>query len=105
MKSKFPLATFSINEVAKITRFPGGGYKLFEWLRKQGYLLLNNQPSQFQIDRNWFTLVYNSSIKNPAQSAIPVTRVTTIGLAGLEKVINKQFPICKPCEEQSKNLN
>ena len=99
MKNNFPLATFSINEVAKITRFPGGEYKLFEWLRKQGYLLLNNQPSQFQVDRNWFTLVYNNNIKNPAQRPLPVTRVTTIGLAGLEKVINKQFPICEPCEE------
>ena len=102
MKSKFPLATFSINEVAKITRFPGGEYKLFDWLRKQGYLLLNNQPSQFQIDRNWFMLVYIENTKNPEVRTMPVTRVTTIGLAGLEKVINKHFPICPPCDKAKK---
>ena len=48
-------------------------------------------------------LVYIENTKNPEVRTMPVTRVTTIGLAGLEKVINKHFPICPPCDKVKKS--
>lgn len=91
--------TFSIAEVAKMTNFPGGEHQFFTWLRKYGYLLENNHPSQAQINRGWFVLV--SKVHNGVEirRTIPVARVTLKGLAGLERVIKKAFPICPPCEK------
>ena len=92
--------TFSIVEVAKMTNFPGGEHQFFTWLRKYGYLLENNHPSQVQINRGWFVLV--SKVHNGVEirRTIPVARVTLKGLAGLERVIKKAFPICPPCEKE-----
>ena len=92
--------TFSIADVAKMTRFPGGEIKLFEWLRKHGYLLKNNQPSDFQIARGWFVYTNKDIQMGLHRRGVYVARVTIKGLAGLERVINKCFPICKPCDER-----
>jgi len=99
MKGKFSEITFSIAEVAKMTNFPGGEIKLFAWLRKHKFLLQNNQPSDFQVERGWFVLVSNMDIFNKGLRDAPVTRVTSKGLSGLERTINKCFPICKPCKQ------
>jgi phage antirepressor YoqD-like protein len=97
MKSEFQEITFSIAEVAKMTRFPDGEYKFFEWLRKHRFLLKNNQPADFQIKRGWFVLVSKKRDLKSNLRETPVTRVTSKGLAGLEKLINKCYPLCKPC--------
>lgn len=99
MKRNITLITFSIAEVAKMTNFPGGEYQFFSWLRKYGYLLENNQPSQAQINRGWFVLVSKEQQGNVLTRTIPVARVTLKGIAGLERVIKKAFPICPPCEK------
>lgn len=100
MQRKFSEITFSIAEVAKMTRFPGGEHKLFKWLRKYGYLLKNNQPAQLQIDRGWFVLVSKIQENKTVRRSIPVTRITVKGLSGLERVLNRAFPFCPPCESQ-----
>jgi phage antirepressor YoqD-like protein len=97
MKKNSTVITFSIAEVAKITNFPGGEHKFFEWLRANGYLLINNQPSEFQIQRGWFVLVSKEYGPNNEYRSIPVSRVSLKGLAGLERVIDKAFPICPIC--------
>lgn len=91
--------TFSVAEVAKMSNFPGGQHKFFAWLRKHGYLLENNQPSQVQIKREWFVLESKVQHGIMVRRTIPVARVTIKGLAGLERVIKKAFPICPPCEK------
>lgn len=95
--------TFSIAEVAKMTNFPGGEHQFFIWLRKYGYLLENNQPSQVQINRGWFVLVSKVLNGIEVRRTIPVPRVTIKGLAGLERVIKKAFPICPPCDKAKKS--
>ena len=95
--------TFSIAEVAKMTNFPGGEHKFFAWLRKYGYLLENNQPSQVQINRGWFVLVSKVLNGIELRRTTPVARVSLKGLAGLERVIKKAFPICPPCDNARKS--
>jgi phage antirepressor YoqD-like protein len=99
MKRNDSPVTFSIAEVAKMTRFPGGEHKLFKWLRKYGYLLQSNHPSQYQIDRGWMVYSDKHIHMGSYQRGVPVTRVTIKGLAGLERVFERYFPICKPCKE------
>lgn len=103
MKREYSELTFSIAEVAKMTNFPGGEHKFFAWLRKYGYLLENNQPSQVQINRGWFVLVSKVQIGIETKRTFPVTRVTLTGLAGLERLIKKVFPICPPCDKAKKS--
>ncbi len=98
MESKFQEITFSVAEVAKMTRFPGGEHKFFEWLRNHRFLLKNNQPSDFQINRGWFVLQSKKVSLSSHLREIPVSRVTSRGLAGLEKAINRCFPLCPPCK-------
>ena len=89
--------TFSIRDTAKMSGFPGGEYRFFEWLRSRGYLLENNTPAQAYINRGWFVLVISKRLIGDIQNVIPVSRVTVKGLYGLHKVIKRDFPICKPC--------
>ncbi len=101
MKQNFNELTFSIAEVAKMTNFPGGEHQFFGWLRKYGYLLENNQPSQVQINRGWFVLVSKVQESNVIRRTVPVARVTLKGIAGLERVMKKVFPVCPPCEKKN----
>lgn len=101
MKKDHLPTTFSIAEVAKLTRFPEGEHKLFEWLRKYGYLLKNNEPSQFQISRGWFVYTFKDIQLGNQQRGVPVSRVTIKGLAGLERVFERCFPFCKPCNQMN----
>lgn len=94
------MQTFSIGEATKILQFPGGEYKFFDWLRSKGYLLMDNSPAQMYIDRGWLKYMTTnlSFVKN--KTIVPITRITVKGLAGLYKVVEKEFPICKPCNEE-----
>lgn len=90
---------FSIAQVAKITKFPGGQKKLCLWLRENGYFSNNNEPYQIYVDKGWFELGVKTIHKADPKFTVLVTKVTIKGLAGLKKVIDKHFPICKPCED------
>ena len=103
MKKILSVTSFSIAEVAKLTNYPGGEHQFFIWLRKYGYLLENNQPSQVQINRGWFVLVSKVLNGIEVRRTTPVARVTLKGLAGLERVIRKAFPICPPCDKVKKS--
>jgi len=89
--------TLSIAEVAKLVDFPGGEYKFFEWLRKNGYLLKNNTPAQTYRNCGWLKLEDANKQIGKKQTVLPVTRVTVKGLAGLDRAVKKAFPVCKPC--------
>jgi phage antirepressor YoqD-like protein len=104
MKIKLRQITFSIEEVAKMSHFPGGEKKLFVWLRKYGYLLLNNYPSQPQIDREWFVLAKKNCDAEHKHIGILTPRVTSKGLAGLERIFKRAFPVCKPCGQKTKKF-
>ena len=91
--------TFSVGETAKMINFPGGEYKFFQWLRKNKFLLQDSTPSQAYINRGWFKLVKTSRDLDDSRIVIPVTRVTIKGLAGLERIVKKVFPKCKPCKD------
>ncbi len=96
------IKTFSVQETAKLTRFPGGEYQFFEWLRKKKYLLQDNQPSETYRKRGWFELVVTSLQQSKPKKAITVPRVTIKGLAALEKAVMKEFPPCVPCGNPEK---
>jgi phage antirepressor YoqD-like protein len=90
---------FSIQETAKLTKFPGGEIKFFRWLRDKGYLLKDNQPYQKYRDKEWFELETATIHKSNPKLVVLVTLVTIKGLAGLEKVVHKEFP-CDPYNRQ-----
>ena len=91
--------TFSIAQTAKMVRFPGGEIQFFKWLRDNKYLISDNSPSDTYLKSGWF-LVSKSTLHrlNPPK-IVPVTRTTIKGLSSLERVVKKEFPICKPCNE------
>lgn len=91
--------TLSISEVAKLVDFPGGEHKFFEWLKKKGYLLQDNTPAQQYRDRGWLKLKSSYRMIGDIETLFPVSRVTLKGLAGLDRVVKKDFPICKPCSD------
>jgi len=92
------MTTFSIAQVAKMTQFPGGEMKFFEWLRANKYLQPNNEPYQQYIRRNWFVYVpktvYNNGVNKRIVVGVP--RVTIIGLGSLKRAVSRNFPPCKP---------
>ena len=87
-----------------MSNFPGGQKKLFEWLRNHKYLSKNNHPYQAQIDRGWFILAKKNGDAENQHIGIPTARVTSKGLAGLERIFMRVFPVCKPCS-QTMNSN
>ena len=89
--------TLSIAEVAKLVDFPGGEIKFFSWLREKGYLLQDNTPAEKYRSRKWFKLVKTYIWQGKMQTLVPVTRVTILGLGGLDRAVKKAFPMCKPC--------
>ena len=89
--------TLSIAEVAKLVDFPEGEYKFFDWLRQKGYLLKNNTPAELYRKRGWLKLIDSNKKFGKIQYVIPVTRVTTKGLTGIDRAVKKAFPVCKPC--------
>lgn len=91
--------TFSVSTVCKLVDFPGGEYKFFGWLRENGFLLQNNEPVQYYRDHGWLKLMdSNKSIPN-SKTVIQVTRFTIKGLAGIDRVVKRHFPICKRCND------
>ena len=93
---------FSIQETAKLTKFPGGEIKFFRWLREKGYLLKDNQPNQRYRDCGWFELEKATIHHTKPKLVVPVTFVTIKGLAALEKVVLNDFPPCLPCNNNGK---
>lgn len=89
--------TLSIAEVTKLVDFPGGEIKFFIWLRENGYLLQDNTPAEKYRKRKWLKLVKTYKMLGKMQTIIPVTRVTILGLGGLDRAVKKAFPVCKPC--------
>jgi anti-repressor protein len=94
---------FSIQKAAKLTGFPGGEIKFFNWLRTQNYLLANNEPFQRYIDKGWFVMKLKKIKRANQQLVVPVTLVTLKGVLELQKIIHKKFPPCLPCNRN--NLN
>lgn len=99
MSGKVAEYSFSVQETGKMIGFPGGEIQFFDWLRRHRILLPNNQPSQSFINRGWFLLVPVQKRITGQLSVIPVTRVTIKGLYGLNRIVKKAFPICKPCSD------
>jgi len=93
---------FSIQETAKLTKFPGGEIKFFKWLREKGYLLKDNQPNQRYMDCGWFELEKATIHQTKPKLVVPVTYVTIKGLYALEKVVHTEFPPCIPCKQNLK---
>ncbi len=91
--------TFSIAQTAKMIGFPGGEREFFEWLRGKKYFISDNTPSDAYRKAGWF-IVAKSTLRrlNPPKT-VPVTRTTIKGLSSLDRVVKKEFPICKPCNE------
>jgi phage antirepressor YoqD-like protein len=100
MKKKKALlssTTYSVAQTGKATKFPGGEIQFFAWLRLKGYLISDNTPAQKYINAGWFEVKTTTLQQiNPPQVVL-VTRVTIKGLASLERIVRKEFPICEPC--------
>lgn len=98
MKSK-SVTTFSLQQAAKLTRFPGGEKKFAAWLRAKSFLMNNNEPYQKYIDRGWFGQFKKTIHKANPVFSVMVTRVTIKGLGKLEDLVFDEFHKCKPCSE------
>jgi phage antirepressor YoqD-like protein len=94
--------TFSICQTAKLTGFPGGEKKFFEWLRIKRILMQDNFPFQSFMDQAWFEIALKTLYKTKSQMKVPVTRVTIKGVYCLSKLVKKEFSPCKPCDEDGK---
>jgi anti-repressor protein len=94
--------TFSISQTAKLCGFPGGEKKFFEWLRTKQILLPDNFPFQRYLDLGWFETGLKTIHKTNPKLEIPVTRTTIKGVHSLSKLVQKDFPPCKPCIEDGK---
>lgn len=90
-------STFSITQASKILKFNGGRKRFFEWLKRRGYLLSNNDPAQKYLNFGWFELRIKKIHKTNPPLVVPVTRMTLKGLAAIQKAVLKDFPICPPC--------
>lgn len=91
--------TFSIAQTAKMIGFPGGEREFFEWLRGKKYLISDNTPSDAYRKSEWFIVAKSTLHRLNPPKIVPVTRTTIKGLSSLERVVKKEFPICKPCNE------
>jgi phage antirepressor YoqD-like protein len=96
--------TFSIEEAAKLTSFPGGEHKFYKWLRSKKFILENNFPSQRMIDLGYFK-VFNDLTELVDYSYIRYgPRVKIKGLAYFSKLIAREFLQCPPCIDQADAL-
>jgi anti-repressor protein len=94
--------TYAIATVCKLINFPGGSKEFFKWLRDKRYLQINNEPYQKYVSKGWLILTAKQvHIKNVKQIK-PVTRFTMTGIAGIQKVVTKEFPPCIPCGKVKK---
>ena len=93
--------TFSLRQTAKLIGFPGGRNKFIKWLREKGYLLDNNEPTQKYVDNEWLVYKVKPIFTGMTSFDATVTRTTAKGLAGLERHVKRDFPNCKPCEDEN----
>lgn len=98
VNGKFKTQTFSIGQAAKLIDFPGGRQKFYNWLRTKNFILSDNFPSQSMMDRGWLKVAKVIGSDEGALLCRAVPRVTVQGIAGLEKIRLKEFPICEPCK-------
>ncbi len=96
MKTK-SATTFSLQQTAKITKFPGCEKKFAAWLREKKYLMNNNDPYQKYCDWGWFELSTKTIHKANPPFTVNVTRVKIKGLEALERIVFEEFHQCKPC--------
>ncbi len=99
-KSVLNPQTFSISQTAKAIRFPGGEIQFFSWLRENGFLISDSTPAQKYLNRGWFLVSKVTLHRLHPPEVVLVSRVTLTGMASLEKIVRKEFPICEPCKEQ-----
>ena len=97
--------TFRIEQAAKLTAFPGGEHKFFNWLRSKKFLLENSFPSQRMIDLGYFKLFTDLDALTDYSYVSYGPRVTIKGLCYLSKLIAKEFPQCPPCDESNNGTN
>lgn len=95
--------TFSIEEAAKLTHFPGGEHKFYKWLRVKKFILANNFPSQRMIDLEYFKVFNNLDNLTDHSYITYGPRVKIKGLAYLSKLVAREFPPCHPCAEVPKD--
>ena len=85
--------------------FPGGTVRLFRWLRAKKILQVDNTPYRRFIENKMFTY---KSIQVPGKTStqnVVQPMVTLKGLAYLQKLANKDFPACPPCDEKANQVN
>lgn len=79
-----------IGELAKLLKQNGvdiGQNRLFNWLRKNKYLMAGNEPTQYSMDRKLFE-VLERTVNNP-DGSVRITRTTKVTGKGQQYFINK----------------
>ncbi len=99
-RSKEPL--FSMKKIIPMIRYPYGRTTLLKWLRDKKILQSDNTPYRHFINRGFFDY-QTRIIKNRTGKSVIQPLVTLKGLAYLQKLVSKEFPICPPCIESSNN--
>jgi phage antirepressor YoqD-like protein len=89
--------TFSIEEAAKLTNFPGGEHKFYKWLRDKKFILKNNIPSQKMRNEGYIKVFSNLDDLEEYSYVIYGPRVTIKGLAYFSKLVADEFPLCLSC--------
>jgi anti-repressor protein len=99
MNTKNNSQQFTMKEARPMIGFPGGTIRLFKWLREKKILQKDNTPYQRYIDSGLldYRCIQISDTKN-SNSIQPV--VTLKGIVYLQKIVNKDFPKCPPCDER-----
>lgn len=93
---------FSMKKVIPMIRYPYGRTTLFKWLRDKKILQSDNTPYRQYIDCGYFD--YQTRIVNKESGKSVIQPLVTLkGLAYLQKLVSKEFPICPPCIENSNN--
>ncbi len=80
---------FTMNQAAKALKLPYGRVKLFEKLRNEGILNLDNSPKQEQVNSGHFKVVVKHVSDDIGNK--PVTLVTGKGLVYLAKKFNTEI--------------
>jgi len=95
-RTKEPL--FSMKKVIPMIRYPYGRTTFFKWLRDKKILQVDNTPYRQYIDRGY--LKYRTRIINKVTGKSVIQPLATIkGLGFLQKLVDKEFPLCPPCNE------
>ena len=97
------IQSFTMKQALPMLPFPGGTIRLFKWMRSKKILQSDNTPYRRFIENGMFTY---RSVQVPGKTApknVTQPMVTLKGLAYLQKLVSKEFPICPPCIESVHN--